>query len=190
VKQARINKANYFVSDKRKFTKQLLDELVKLNNKGKFAVRLNGTSDVDFIKLIDLHHNVDVLESLPNLTFYDYTKVLTRVKRYAGTNYRLTFSRSETNEHEAVEALTVGSPISVVFSTKKGEPLPSEYLGHTVVDGDEADDIMLDKRGAYVLGLRFKGSNSDRIEAVDSGFVVNVNKLKDEVKNNGELVQG
>jgi len=190
VKQARVNKANYFVSDKRKFTRQLLDELVKLNNKGKFAVRLNGTSDIDFIKLIDLHHKVDVLESLPNLTFYDYTKVLTRVKRYAGTNYRLTFSRSETNKDEAIEALTIGAPISAVFNTKKGEPLPSEYLGYTVVDGDKADDIMLDKRGAYVLGLRFKGSNADRIEAVNSGFVVNVNKLKDEVNNNSELAVG
>ena len=77
-----------------------------------------------------------------------------------------------------------------MFSTKKGEPLPSEYLGYTVVDGDEADDIMLDKRGAYVLGLRFKGSNADRIEAVDSGFVVDVNELKDEVNNNSELAVG
>ena len=178
VKQARVNKANYFVSDKKAFTKQLLDELVKLNNKGKHAIRLNGTSDVDFIKLIDLHHKVDVLESLPNLEFYDYTKVLSRVKRYAGTNYRLTFSMNEDNQSEIEEALSYGAAVSVVFSTKKGESLPTQYLGYKVIDGDAADDLMLDERGAFILGLRFKGNNADRIEAVKSGFVLEVKESK------------
>jgi hypothetical protein len=144
VKQARVNKANYFVSDKKAFTKQLLGELVKLNNKGK----------------------------------YDYTKVLTRVKRYAGTNYRLTFSMNEDNQSEIEEALSYGAAVSVVFSTKKGESLPTEYLGYKVIDGDMADDLMLDERGAFILGLRFKGNNADRIEAVKSGFVLEVKESK------------
>jgi hypothetical protein len=65
-----------------------------------------------------------------------------------------------------------------VFSTKKGESLPTEYLGYKVIDGDMADDLMLDERGAFILGLRFKGNNADRIEAVKSGFVLEVKESK------------
>jgi hypothetical protein len=42
------------------------------------------------------------------------------------------------------------------------------------LDGDTADDIMLDEPGAYILGLRFKGSKKEMEEAIKSGFVIDV----------------
>ena len=68
----------------------------------------------------------------------------------------------------------MGTPVSVVFSTTKKEELPTEYAGYRVLDGDAADDIMLDEPGAYILGLRFKGSKKEMEEAIKSGFVIDV----------------
>jgi hypothetical protein len=45
--------------------------------------------------------------------------------------------------------------------------LPSTYLGAPVIDGDKADDLMLDS-GAVILGLKAKGRAKKDI----TGFVV------------------
>ena len=52
----------------------------------KFAVRLNGTSDLDFY---------EIYESFPQVQFYDYTKNPERVPL---PNYHLTFSYSQANK--------------------------------------------------------------------------------------------
>ena len=47
--------------------------------------RLNGTSDLDFSYII---------KQRPNSLFYDYTKVISRIKKNTLSNYDLTFSAS------------------------------------------------------------------------------------------------
>jgi hypothetical protein len=94
---------------------------------------------------------------------------LGKVKKYAGTNYVLTFSRSETNHSECVDALALGANVAVVF---KGG-LPSTYLGASVIDGDKSDIVMLENKGG-VLGLTAKG----KAKKDDSGFVVNSNDIQ------------
>jgi hypothetical protein len=64
------------------------------------------------------------------------------------------------------------TPVSVVFNLKKGEALPKTWRGFDVVDGDVADDIMISKRGKYILGLRFKGTKAKLEEGIQLGFVV------------------
>lgn len=170
IQQARQNRTEFYINSKKQFCEQITKELQALNNKAKkqgakIAIRLNGTSDLDFIAIIKNQIGVDVLESFQNLEFYDYTKILGKVKKYAGTRYKLTFSRAENNEAEAKEALLYGVPVSVVFHHNK--PMPSTYLGTKVIDGDSADDLMIDS-GAVILGLKAKGKAKKDL----TGFVV------------------
>jgi hypothetical protein len=170
IQQARQNRTEFYINSKKQFCEQIAKELNLLNNKAKkqgakIAIRLNGTSDLDFIAIIKNQIGLDILEAFQNLEFYDYTKILGKVKKYAGTRYKLTFSRAENNEAEAIQALMYGVPVSVVFHHKKD--LPKTYLGTNVIDGDSADDLMLDS-GAIILGLKAKG----RAKKDLTGFVV------------------
>ena len=146
VQLSRINKANYFVSDKKVFLAQLLKEIKREIKKAtdkneKIAFRLNGTSDIDFLYLLDRHFdfNVDLLQ-YDKVFFYDYTKSLPRAKRYKNyRNYTLTFSKSETNQKEVNEALNLGINVAAVF----GSDLPKKYKGVKVIDGDKSDLEMI-----------------------------------------------
>lgn len=173
VRVARRNKTNFFFSDKRAFLRQLNNDLERTNKRDhKTAVRMNGTSDLDFVSMLRAMIKVNVF-SYENLQFYDYTKNPNRVKRYAGTNYLLTFSYDGQNWDDAVTSMTeYNTPVSVVFNLKKGEALPKTWRGFDVVDGDVADDIMIGKRGKYILGLRFKGTKARLEEGIQLGFVV------------------
>lgn len=170
IQQARKNRTELYLSNRQLFCKMLANELTALNKKAqkqgaKIAIRLNGTSDLDLIAIINKNVGIDVLNDFPNLEFYDYTKVLGKVEKYAGTRYKLTFSRAENNEAEVLQALTYGVPVSVVFHHKN--ELPQTYLGTIVIDGDKADDLMLDS-GAVILGLKAKG----KAKKDKTGFVV------------------
>ena len=171
INEARSRRTEMYVTDRTAFCAQIYHELFLLNKKavkknGKIEVRLNGTSDLDFIAIIKNRLGKDILADFPSLIFYDYTKVLGKVMKYKGQNYVLTFSRSETNEIECKKALSVGANVSVVFDHKK--PMPKTYLGAEVIDGDKADDLMLELSGK-ILGLKAKGSNAKKDT---SGFVV------------------
>jgi hypothetical protein len=148
----------------------LINELTKLNARakrlgGKIAIRLNGTSDLDFIAIIKNRFGIDILETYPDLEFYDYTKHVGKITKYAGTRYKLTFSRTETNDDKAREMLQF-APVAVVFDHKK--PFPATYLGAPVIDGDASDDQMLNLGAGVILGLKAKG----RAKKDFSGFVV------------------
>ena len=183
---ARMNKTNYFLADKIGFINQLhkevknFDKLAKRNGKT-YAIRFNGTSDVDFIALIKQICKVDVLTEYTNIKFYDYTKVIGRIRKYKGQNYSLTFSRDEANHAHAMEALSLGYPVSAVFENgifdENGKQIITNFLGYPVVDGDKADDIMVHNSGAYVLGLKFKGTKKDKFQGVASGFVISAFEL-------------
>lgn len=171
INEARRRRTEMYINDRTAFCNKIYHELFLLNKKavkknGKIEVRLNGTSDLDFIAIIKNRIGKDILADFPNLIFYDYTKVLGKVLKYKGQNYVLTFSRSETNEIECKKALSMGANVSVVFDHKK--PMPKTYLGAEVVDGDLADDLMLELSGK-ILGLKAKGSNA---KADQTGFVV------------------
>ena len=183
---ARLNKTNYYLADKIGFINQLhkevknFDKLAKRNGKT-YAIRFNGTSDVDFIADIKNICKVNVLTEYTNIKFYDYTKIIGRIRKYQGQNYSLTFSRDEANHDHAMEALSLGYPISAVFENgifdDNGKQIITNFLGYPVVDGDKADDIMVHNSGAYVLGLKFKGTKKDKFQGVASGFVISAFEL-------------
>lgn len=170
VQQGRINKTLYMLNDRVGFYTQLLKEIRNADKlaqkKGeKFAIRLNGTSDLDHIQLIKNVCGVDVLTEFKNIIFYDYTKGISRLRKYKGTNYDLTFSRSETNEQQCEEALNLGYRVAVVFSHKK--PLPSSFMGRDVINGDNSDFRPNDANNV-IVGLTAKG----KAKKLTSSFVV------------------
>lgn len=163
VMNARMNRTEKFLSDRRGFLNSIAQEI---NSKAKrnsvLAVRLNGTSDIKLVEMLTSSHDI-----ADNVVFYDYTKIKQKSGRRvldSGHTYVVTFSRSESNEHDAIDVLNSGGIVAVVFS---GE-LPKYWRGFRVVDGDERDDLMLDVRGAVVLGLKSKG----KARYDESGFVV------------------
>ena len=180
VKASRMKKTQLFLSDRKAFVELLKIDIrshIKRAEKEGMnpAVRLNGTSDVawELEKGLD---GLNLMESFPDVAFYDYTKSPIRALKYQlgklPSNYHLTFSRSESNQTQ-VDSLIGKVNIAMVFSTKKGFPLPLEYMGRKVVDGDETDARFLDEKGV-IVGLRSKGSGKKD----SSGFVIQLGGLE------------
>jgi hypothetical protein len=164
VNLARGVRTELYLNERKVFCDRILKELTLLNKKaikkeGIIEVRLNGTSDLDFVGILKNRCGFDIL-SFSNLVFYDYTKSIGKVKKYIGNEkYVLTFSRSEINETECMQALAMGANVSVVFDHKK--PFPATYLGTQVISGDLSDDIMLKVTGK-ILGLKAKGPKAKK----------------------------
>lgn len=167
VRQARVNKTIFYKENPAAFMAQLEKDILKTiryaeKNNVTPVFRLNGTSDLP--RLVR-----PFAEKFPAIQFYDYTKV---PKPYQRTmpNYDITFSRSETNLIDCMDALENGINVAAVFSTARGAALPDEYLGREVIDGDDHDLRFLDKKGV-IVGLRAKGlARKDKT----SGFIIQV----------------
>ena len=174
VREARVRKAKWFMSDRQAFMRAIHHKLIRLQGKafrkGKtLCVRMNGSTDIAWegirYSVIDDGPVLNLFDHFPDVQFVDYTKIASRFDRALPSNYHLTFSRSETNEREAMELLDRGVNVAVVFESK---PRYS-WHGYPVVDGDEHDLRHLDPRGGYVIALSPKGH---KIKRDTSGFVV------------------
>lgn len=168
VQLSRINKAKFWAYDRQAFYIQLATELMKIHDKANFekiAIRLNGTSDIDHLNLLQRYTGINFLDPFySNLLFYDYTKNINVYKRYFGTNYKLTFSKSETNFDECLEVINMGGNIAAVFAAE----LPETYGGIQVINGDESDLRFFDPANV-IVGLKAKGDAKKDL----SGFVIN-----------------
>jgi hypothetical protein len=167
VQAGRMRKTKWFVEDRATFVQALIDDVRKLASKAKKlgfkpAVRVNGTSDIYGLARISAEAN-------PTVQHYDYSKVAEPWKRTL-PNYHLTFSYSETNHADAMEALHNKINVAVVFDTKRGQPLPKTWMGFKVIDGDLSDLRFKDPKGV-IVGLRAKG----RAKKDCTGFVVRLN---------------
>jgi hypothetical protein len=165
---ARINKTKFFYDQRENFNSILFHE-VKLAanrtaNKGKdFAVRLNGTSDLNPILFKQAGKNI--LETYPDVQFYDYTKILNRIevaKKYK--NYDLTFSFTGYNWNDCLIALENNVRVAVIFDIKAGKPLPETFNGFKVIDGDKYDYRPLDEKNV-IVGLRWKSIRNKQANA-------------------------
>jgi len=162
VQQSRINKTKFWAYDREQFYIQLANEILAIHSKAtdimsgqyhQVAIRLNGTSDVDHLGLLFRYTGINFLsDQYSNILFYDYTKSIKQIEKYKGTNYKLTFSLSETNQTEAIKVLLDGGNIAAVFS---GE-LPQSYKGFKVIDGDKSDLRYFDPSNV-IVGLKAKG---------------------------------
>jgi predicted Zn-ribbon and HTH transcriptional regulator len=161
VRESRVRKAQYFMNDRKAFlaemTWHIQDLAKKAKRKGKtLAIRPNGSTDINF---------AGIARRFPETQFIDYTKSLQRVlDKKRPSNYHLTFSLSEENKAEALQALAAGFNVAAVF----GHGQPKRYLGHDVIDGTVHDLRHLDP-SPRIVGLDPKGAKA---KADQSGFVV------------------
>lgn len=164
VQKGRQRKTDLFFKDKKAFVNSLVEEVEKLKKRAEKlnltpCVRINGTSDIPSLAL-------EVAKAHPKVQFYDYSKIPKPYKRTA-KNYHLTFSKSESNMDECIDALNNGINVAVVFKKE----LPKTYLGYKVINGDETDLRFLDKKNKgkpVIVGLKAKG----RAKKDTTGFVV------------------
>lgn len=206
VQEGKINKTEYFLANRQEFLNQLYNEIVyivakhnevegdvKLSLNGKvlrykkFAIRLNGTSDIPFENL-KVKDNKNIFELFPDVQFYDYTKLDNRFNnKILPKNYHLTFSRSEDNHSDVLDILQRGYNVAVVFGIKYESDLPETYLGYPVINGDESDLRFLDDENV-VVGLKYKlmtgkgtkGKNKDMVD--NNNFIINVETLQETEK--------
>ena len=173
---SRLRKTLYFNQYREQFMLQLQNELIreraKAKRKGyKLIVRLNGTSDIRWENVNIGYAYTNIMQALPDIQFYDYTKLANR--KHIPANYDLTFSYSGVEAYQpfVAKAVANGERIAVVFRNRaivnamlaNGDT----FLGLPVVDGDDTDIRHLDPRGA-IVALYAKGpARRDQ-----SGFVV------------------
>ena len=158
VQEARKWRTRQFVADPN-FFYDLDNEINRHANKAsrlglKPCVRLNGTSDIDWIKATAF--NGSLFDRWRNVQFYDYTKSFHRMVDFLTEkdypkNYHLTFSRSELNDAECDTVLNHGGNVAVVFDS-----VPDTFRGRPVVSGDDSDLRFLDPKGVWI-GLKAKG---------------------------------
>ena len=176
--RARIARTHLYFSDRASFMLQLHREIEAHMRKAKRmrmkpGIRLNATSDIPWHRVAyvgpDGRKWANVMAAFPRVAFYDYTKRTPRKGDIIPPNYHLTFSLAEDNDKAAQDALLRGVNVAVVFDTKRGQPLPTHFMGQPVLDGDDHDFRPADGRYAVgvIVGLRAKGQAiGDR-----SGFV-------------------
>jgi len=142
------------------FETTLLSEIdkaeAKANKTGIPAIfRLNGTSDLDWSH---------IFQAKKDSSFYDYTKILSRLRKNSLENYDLTFSASMYSKQSRTafkKAIERQHRIAVAFNTKESKldefTIPSGFKSFDDTDLRHLDD--------QVIGvLKRKGSNiSERI---------------------------
>ena len=174
VMSGRQAKTDYFLSDRAAFIAQLKRELANFEKVCIKAgvipyVRLNVLSDIQW----ELSAYGEIPQSFPNIRFYDYTKL---AKRLGNTpeNYELMFSYSRAPEYQKQVdmALRTNVPMSVVFHG----PMPDQFMGRPVVNGDNSDIENLKHTGA-IIGLKYKPARGQGIDPLDHVFIVDTNRI-------------
>lgn len=153
---SRIRKTWLFHNEREWFMAQLYRDIEALERRAaregmRPAVRLNGTSDINWEEIRFGNGKYSLMECFPMVQYYDYSK-LPRVPQ--NRNYRLTFSYSAAPEFQVLvkKALKFQMNMAVVF---RGG-IPTEFMGRPVVNGDEDDLRFLDPEGC-IVGLKAKG---------------------------------
>lgn len=172
---SRLRKTLYFNQYRDIFMNQLHNELIRERAKAKrrgykLIVRLNGTSDIRW-ENIAVSGYANIMQAVPDITYYDYTKLANR--KNVPANYDLTFSYSGVPDYApyVAKAVANGERIAVVFRNRaivermltNGET----FLGLPIVDGDNTDIRHLDPKGV-IVALYAKG----KARRDQSGFVV------------------
>jgi hypothetical protein len=169
VQVARMNRSQLFIQQRDWFMGQLVQDITKLVRRAARLgltplVRLNGTSDIRW-ENIACADGRTLMETFPEVQFYDYTKLANR--RDLPANYDLTFSWSGVEAYRpyALRAAANGMRIAVVF--RDAASIPATFEGMECVGGDDSDVRHLDPQGV-VVALYAKG----QAKRDQSGFVI------------------
>jgi len=171
VQNVRADRTQCFYNHNKLFMNLLVLEIRahirKASKKGvKPAIRLNGTSDIDWS---------EVARAFPEVQFYDYSKDLGRVRKNAfPSNYHVTLSYSGASiayKARCLEILEANPALNLAVVFRDEETVKalegSTILGRVVIDGDKTDLRFSDPKGA-IVALYAKGpAKHDQ-----TGFVV------------------
>ena len=154
INKCRITKTKLFFEERDFFMDWLIAEIEAAKRKAKrmtykLSIRLNNTSDINPEEFT--RNGKNLLEMYPDLQFYDYTKVPSRVKlmdKYP--NYDVTFSYTGYNLSKCQEMLLNKIRVAVVFKN-----VPEEWEGYPVIDGDAYDMRYKDDK-QVIVGLKYK----------------------------------
>jgi hypothetical protein len=167
---SRQKKTDLFQNDQKAFL-EILDKDIKkfirnCKKDGTIAcIRLNGTSDIRYERLIDM-------ESY-DAVFYDYTKQPNRLDRKLPKNYHLTVSYSQATERYkniVEDAVKKHKDINIAVVFRDEKKIPVSFLNKSVIDGNVDDLRFLDPKGS-IVGLYARGAEAKRDK---SGFVIDV----------------
>ena len=166
-KNARIQRTLEYLHDPLAFINwRLVPDLAALERKAdklemRAAARLNVFSDVRWEK-----YREHLMDSFPNIQFYDYTKDYKRMLKWLDgelpENYFLAFSRTQSNEDKALTLLGLGACVAIVVDEAQ-----KHWYTFPTVPGDDHDLIFLHGR-SKVITLTPKGTAKENEE----GFVV------------------
>ena len=163
--KAREARTRRYFEQRELFMMQLKGEiaqaLARAEKQGKrLAVRLNGTSDIDWR---------EIYEVFPQVQFYEYTKRLDLVRRNSDLkNLDYTFSKHEKHGIRTIEkVLERGINVTVVYA----KDVPDMWEGYQVIDGDKHDRRFEDVKGR-IVGLKLKGRKHAKEHAIATGFAV------------------
>ena len=154
INKSRITKTKLFFEERDFFMDWLVAEIEAAKRKAtrmtyKLSIRLNNTSDISPEEFT--RNGKNILQMYPEIQFYDYTKVPSRVdlmKKY--DNYDVTFSYTGYNLTECQEMLLNKIRVAVVFKN-----VPEVWEGHKVIDGDKYDMRHKDDNDV-IVGLKYK----------------------------------
>jgi len=180
---SRIAKTQRYFNSRSAFMAELVRDIAAferwcVKHKVLPAVRLNGTSDIQWETAHPADGFASIFDRFPGVQFYDYTKVYKRAYKALPANYSLTLSYSEASPRYA-EAVTkaakeTGRNLAVVFRTKEMRNQFTDRVAQfgefcsTVIDGDETDMRFTDPKGC-IVGLYAKGKGARRDT---TGFVI------------------
>ena len=156
---AMISRTLYYLNFKKEFMAQLKLEINKGYKKygDSFAVRLNGTSDINW---------KDIISEFPNVQFYDYTKIKNMMIKNKNKNHHYTFSGSMFSQYsrkELKQAIDEGLNVAIAFNTKESKKdtlkIPKQLFNNKpLISFDDTDVRFKDKQGSIGY-LKRKGSN-------------------------------
>jgi hypothetical protein len=126
---AKIKRTQAFFKIRDEFMKVLQDDLDKAvfptyKNADTIAVRLNTYSDIPW-------EEYGIIDSNPNILFYDYTKLFSRVsiRTYHRENYDLTYSLSAKRHNlESIQGLQGHNRLAMVVSRPVYKSIKKTYL--------------------------------------------------------------
>jgi hypothetical protein len=160
IQKARIERTILLRQKREEFVAHLSHEITlaqaRVGREGfRLAVRLNGTSDLDWESLAP-----QLFADHPDVQFYDYTKSKRRaLSANLPPNYDITFSRSEINGADCAEVLARGGRVAEVYGATA--VIPTDAM-----PGDDDDLRFLDAPGRVSLTAKGR-ARKDR-----SGFVI------------------
>lgn len=176
INDSRVKKTQLFFEDHEFFCQWVVRDIkagiAKAKKLGyKFSVRINNTSDISPEQIYIKENGVkkNILELFPEVQFYDYTKVMSRLRlmnKY--DNYDLTYSYNGSNMETCIALLNSGIRVAMVF-----EKVPTEFNGFKVINGDLYDMRYKDDSGV-IVGLKYKKT---RNSPSGNSFVIKQNEL-------------